>query len=100
MLDEQVEQEHLGRVGLDPAPRQRLALLLEVDDAREVDARVGVQRAARLDLERHAGQRHAPGEPGAQAARERLDDVLDGRRERPRRGRRRGTQRLGSRGAA
>ena len=81
VLDEQVEQEHLGRVGLDPAPRERLALLLEVDDARHVDARVGVQGPAGLDLQRHAGERHAPGEPGSQPARERLDDLLDGRRQ-------------------
>ena len=91
MLDEQVEQEHLGRVGLDPAPGERLALLLEVDDAREVDAGVGVQRAARLDLERDAGERHAAREAGAQPGGERLP-----RRPRPteraaRRRRRRGS---------
>jgi len=81
VLDQQVEQEHLGRVGLDPAPREWLALLLEIDDARDVDARIGMQGAPGLDLQRHAVERHAPGDAGAQPTRERLDDLLDGRRQ-------------------
>ena len=51
VLDQPVGEEHLGRVGLDPPMGDRTRLRFQVADGREVDARVGEERATGLGLQ-------------------------------------------------
>ena len=51
VLEVHVREVGVGRVGLDPGERHRLALALHVADRRKVDPGIGIETSTRLDLE-------------------------------------------------